>query len=164
MYNVTPPGAVTPLVEHLPGVAAGAAFTQAAIGTVFPTIGPGFVAAAIFFFAFTCLMAYYYIAETTMVYLRESLGLPLKSLFLKIIFLCIVFFGSIQTANIMWGLGDIGFGAMCYLNLIIIVLLSRPAMKVLKDYERQKKSGIDPVFDPRNCGIENADFWIDRHK
>lgn len=164
MYNVIVSGAAAPLVEYLPGVAAGAAYTQAAVGTVFPDIGPGFVAIAIFFFAFTCLMAYYYIAETTLVYLQEKLGLPGKPWFLKIVFLIIVFFGSIQTANIMWGLGDIGFGAMCYLNLVVIVLLTKPATKVLQDYERQKKAGKDPVFDPNNCGIDNADFWIDHNR
>lgn len=67
----------------------------------------------------------------------------------------------------MWGLGDIGFGSMCYLNFIAIVLLSKPALRALKDYDRQKKAGLDPIFDPRVAGVENADFWIeyaDQHK
>ena len=29
----------------------------------------------------------------------------------------------------------------------------------LRDYERQKKQGLDPVFDPKALGIKNADFW-----
>lgn len=161
MYNVVPPGSVTPLVQNLPGVVAGAAFTQAAIGTVFPYLGPSFLAIAIFFFAFTCLMAYYYIAETTMVYLADKLHFPAQALILKLVFLCVVFYGCLEKANVMWGLGDIGFGSMCYLNLIVILLLTQPATRVLKDYERQKKAGLDPVFDPRECGIENAEYWVD---
>lgn len=161
MYNVIPPGPSSPLVEFLPGVAAGAAYTQHAIGTVFPELGPGFLAVAIFFFAFTCLMAYYYIAETTMVYLAEKLRFPAQALILKLVFLSVVLYGCLATANVMWGLGDIGFGSMCYLNLIVIVLLTKPANKVLRDYERQKKAGLDPVFDPRECGIDNADHWIE---
>lgn len=163
MYNVMPPGAESALVEHLPGVKAGAAFTQSAIATVFPSIGAGFVALAVFFFAFTCLMAYYYIAETTMVYIGEKMRVPVSGLALKIVFLAVVLFGSVQTADIMWGLGDIGFGSMCYLNFIVIVLLTKPACRVLADYERQKKAGIDPVFNPRDCGIEHADFWMKDH-
>ena len=159
MYNVTPPGAETPLVEHLPGVAAGVAYTQSAITTVFPGIGAGFVAIAIFFFAFTCLMAYYYIAETTLVYIAENLKLRQHNLALKLTFLGVVLFGCLQKANIMWGLGDIGFGTMCYLNLIVIVLLTRPANKVLRDYEAQKKAGLDPVFDAEKCGIEGTYLW-----
>ena len=160
MYNVIPPGASAPLVEHVPGLVAGTAYTQAAVSTVFEGYGSGFVAVAIFLFAFTTLMAYYYIAETTLVYLDGKLRFPILKLALKIVFLMVVYMGSVQSVSLMWGLGDIGFGSMCYLNFIAIVLLSRPALKVLRDFDRQKKAGQDPIFDPRIAGVENADFWI----
>ena len=160
-YNVLPPGATSPLVEHVPGLVAGTAYTQAAVSTVFADYGSGFVAIAIFLFAFTTLMAYYYIAETTMVYLDSKLRYPILKVVLKIVFLVVVYLGSVQSVSLMWGLGDIGFGSMCYLNFVAIVLLSKPAIKVLKDYDRQKKAGLDPVFDPRVAGVDNADFWIE---
>ncbi len=160
-YNVLPPGATSPLVEHVPGLVAGTAYTQAAISTVFADYGSSFVAIAIFLFAFTTLMAYYYIAETTMVYLDSKLRYPILKVVLKIVFLVVVYLGSVQSVSLMWGLGDIGFGSMCYLNFVAIVLLSKPAIKVLKDYDRQKKAGLDPVFDPRVAGVDNADFWIE---
>ncbi|PJX20410.1 sodium:alanine symporter [Advenella sp. S44] len=161
MYNVIPPDAASPLVEHVPGLEAGTAYTQAAVSTVFANYGSGFVAIAIFLFAFTTLMAYYYIAETTMVYLDSKLRYPILKLLLKIVFLVVVYLGSVESVSLMWGLGDIGFGSMCYLNFVAIVLLSKPAIKVLKDYDRQKKAGVDPVFDPRIAGVDNADFWIE---
>jgi len=160
-YNVIPPGATSPLVEHVPGLVAGTAYTQAAVSTVFADYGSGFVAIAIFLFAFTTLMAYYYIAETTMVYLDSKLRYPILKLVLKIVFLVVVYLGSVQSVSLMWGLGDIGFGSMCYLNFVAIVLLSKPAIKVLRDYDRQKKADLDPVFDPRVAGVDNADFWIE---
>ena len=166
MYNIVGTDGKM-LVEHLPGVAAGTAFTQSAVSTVFSGFGASFVALAIFLFAFTCLVAYYYIAETTLVYLDNQLRFPVLKTVLKIVFLAVCFFGGIQSASVMWGLGDIGFGSMCYLNFIAIVLLSKPAFKTLKDYDEQKKRGLDPVFDPRVAGVENADFWIaysDKHR
>ena len=51
MYNVHPAGMETPLVENIPGVEAGSAYTQAALGTVFGDFGGAFVAVGIFFFA-----------------------------------------------------------------------------------------------------------------
>ena len=42
---------------------------------------------------------------------------------------------------------------------IFIVLLTRPANKVLRDYEAQKKAGLDPVFDAEKCGIEGTYLW-----
>lgn len=160
MYNVAGSDG-TMLVENLPGVAAGTAFTQAAVSTVFADFGPAFVAVAIFLFAWTCLLAYYYIAETTIVYLDDQLRYPFLKTALKLIFLAVCFFGSVQSAGMMWALGDIGFGSMCYLNFVAIVLLSRVAFKVLKDYDEQKKQGLDPIFDPRKVGIDNATFWVE---
>lgn len=156
-YNVTAPDG-TLLANHLPGVAAGTAFTQTAVSTIFADFGAGFVAIAIFLFAFTCLLAYYYIAETNLVYLTKKSNPTLKTV-LKVVFLIVCFFGGIQSAGMMWALGDIGFGAMCYLNFVAIVLLSKPAFKVLKDYDEQKKQGIDPVFDAKKVGVDGAKFW-----
>ncbi|MBD5023891.1 sodium:alanine symporter, partial [Xanthomonas citri pv. citri] len=56
------------IVHQLKGVEAGPGFTQAAIDSVLPGFGAGFVAIALFFFAFTTIMAYYYIAETNIAY------------------------------------------------------------------------------------------------
>ncbi|MEH8020817.1 alanine/glycine:cation symporter family protein [Rheinheimera metallidurans] len=159
MYNVYPDGASLALVEHIPGVAAGTAWTQLAVSTVFVNAGSTFISVAIFLFAFTTLMAYYYIAETTVVYLDRKLSYPVLKLVLKLVFLTVLFFGSVQPASLMWSLGDIGFGSMCYLNYIAIVLLSKPALLALRDYERQKKMGIDPVFNPRKAGVKNAELW-----
>lgn len=159
MYNVTTPEGVA-LVKNMPGIEAGTAFTQAAVSTVFSQYGSGFVAIAIFLFAFTCLIAYYYIAETTLVYLDNKLRYPILKYLLKLIFLIVCFSGSVQSVGMMWALGDIGFGSMCYLNFIAILLLSKTALKVLKDYDAQMKLGVNPIFDPRKAGVDNADFWI----
>ncbi len=37
-----------------------------------------------------------------------------------------------------------------------------PAYKALRDYERQKKDGLDPIFDPVALGIVGATFWETR--
>ncbi|MDO4636654.1 MAG: alanine/glycine:cation symporter family protein [Lautropia sp.] len=158
-FNVVEHGSAGFIVENLPGVPAGAAFTQYAISTVFPNFGSGFVSVAIFFFAFTCLMAYYYIAETTLVYLADRVNIKAPVFCLKILFLAVVAFGCVQTADVMWGLGDIGFGSMCYLNLLVIVFLTKPVLRLLKDYERQKDLGLDPVFNPKSCEVKGAVFW-----
>jgi AGCS family alanine or glycine:cation symporter len=48
---------------------------------------------------------------------------------------------------------------MAWFNIIAIILLQKPALLALKDYEKQKKQGKDPVFDPRDIGVENAHIW-----
>ena len=48
---------------------------------------------------------------------------------------------------------------MAWLNILGILVLQQPAFKALRDYERQKKQGKDPVFDPVALGIVGATFW-----
>lgn len=77
---------------------------------------------------------------------------------LKLILLVMIFYGSVQTDEIVWALGDLGMGSMAWLNLIAILFMTKTALKVLRDYEEQKKEGRDPVFDPKKLGIKNAHF------
>jgi alanine or glycine:cation symporter, AGCS family len=157
-YNVANPAGGFH-VENIPGVGAGAQFTQQAIGHHFPAMGAPFVAIALFFFAFTTLMAYYYIAETNLSYLNKR-GLQAWKLgALRTLMLLATFYGSVKTAEAAWVLGDIGVGVMAWLNIIAIFLLQKPALKALKDYQRQRKQGLEPRFDAAACGIKGADEW-----
>ncbi|NQD68837.1 sodium:alanine symporter, partial [Bacillus haikouensis] len=50
------------------------------------------------------------------------------------------------------------------LNLIAILILAKPALRALKDYEEQKKQGLDPVFNSTKLGIKNAEYWEQEYK
>ncbi|WP_260285616.1 alanine/glycine:cation symporter family protein [Peribacillus aracenensis] len=147
------------IVNNLGDVTPGPGYTQAAIDSVIPGLGAGFVAIALFFFAFTTIMAYYYIAETNIAYLIRKRNSKWAMLALKLIILAASFYGTIRTAELAWALGDAGLGIMVWLNVIAILILAKPALITLKDYEKQKKAGVDPVFNPKALGIKNADFW-----
>lgn len=158
MYNTQAPDK-TYIVNNLGEVEPGPAYTQAAIDTVLPGFGSGFVAVALFFFAFTTIMAYYYIAETNIAYLMRGRDSRLAMLVLKFVIIAATFYGSVKTAAAAWALGDVGLGLMVWLNVIAMIILVKPALITLKDYEQQKKQGLDPVFNPKALGIKNADFW-----
>ena len=155
------------IIQNAPGLIANSPdFTQSAVENVFPGVGKPFVAIALFFFSFTTLLAYYYIAETNVAYIRRSVKIPGLMTVLKIVLIAATFYGAIKTANLAWGLGDVGVGMMAWLNIVgivIIFFISKPAIKALKDYERQKKSGVTKyTFDPKELGIKNADFWEEK--
>ncbi|MCG6507082.1 alanine:cation symporter family protein, partial [Vibrio parahaemolyticus] len=65
-YNVHGGAEGAFLVQNLAAdiSANGPVFTQVAIESALPGVGKPFVAFALFFFAFTTILAYYYIAET----------------------------------------------------------------------------------------------------
>jgi AGCS family alanine or glycine:cation symporter len=157
-YNVVNPAGGF-LVENVPGLAIGSEYTQAAVNTHFPALGGGFVAISLLFFAFTTIMAYYYIAETNLSYLSTKGDNKWLVNGLRVMIMAATFYGSIKTAALAWTLGDIGVGMMAWLNIIAILLLRKPAFKAFKDYEQQRKAGLDPVFSPKKLGIKNTDEW-----
>ncbi|MGD6876455.1 alanine/glycine:cation symporter family protein [Bacillus infantis] len=163
MFNTVGEDGKTMIFNGLPGAEAGPAFTQAAVDSALPGFGAGFVAISLFFFAFTTIMAYYYIAETNMTYLMRNKDGRFMIFLLKIVLLGSTLYGAVNTAELAWALGDVGLGLMVWLNLIAILILAKPALIALKDYEAQKKQGLDPVFNSKKLGIKNAEYWEEEY-
>lgn len=142
------------------------AFTQIAVESVLVGFGSPFIAFALFFFAFTTILAYYFIAENNVTYIQRTFNIPSLTFFLKLAIMAAVFYGTIRDAELAWGLGDVGVGLMAWLNIIgilVIFFVAKPAITALKDYERQQKEGVEKfTFDPEKLGIKNADFWKNR--
>ncbi len=168
-YNVAGPEGGF-LIQNLPAnvIADSPAFTQTAVESVLPGFGKTSVAIALFFFAFTTMLSYYYIAETNFAYLRRFVKLPGAMFILKLVLMTSVFVGALREAGVAWALGDIGVGLMAWINIVgilIIYFMAAPAVKALRDYERQQKAGVDRyLFDPKSLGIKNAHFWEERFK
>jgi len=157
-YNViNPEGGF--LVENISGAEIGSEYTQNAVNSEFKSMGAGFVAFSLLFFAFTTIMAYYYIAETNLSYLDKK-GRKWRLWVLRFLILFASFYGTVKTAEAAWTLGDIGVGLMAWINVIAIILLSKPALKALKDYQIQRKQGSkEPVFKAEELGIKNTEVW-----
>jgi AGCS family alanine or glycine:cation symporter len=160
LYNVKNPAGGF-LVEKLVDIKEGPAFAQKAVETVLPSFGAGFVALALLFFAFTTIVAYYYMAETNLRYLlrKESKAYHALLQALRLGLVLAVVYGTVRSAETAWNLGDIGVGLMAWLNLIAILILQKPALLALKDYERQRKDKQALSFDPESLGISGAEFW-----
>ncbi|QXO16760.1 MULTISPECIES: alanine/glycine:cation symporter family protein [Vibrio] len=169
-YNVHGGAEGVFLVQNLAAdiSANGPVFTQTAIETALPGVGKPFVAFALFFFAFTTILAYYYIAETNIAYIRRTFKVDGLMFILKITIMAAVFYGTVKTANLAWAMGDIGVGLMAWLNIIgilIIFFLAKPTMAALKDYEDQQKQGVDEyIFNPVKLGIKNATYWEEKYQ
>ncbi|MCM3799455.1 alanine:cation symporter family protein [Caldibacillus thermoamylovorans] len=164
-YNVYESDQSTLIVNNIgDSVEVGTAYTQMAVDSQLPGFGSPFVAIALFFFAFTTIMAYYYIAESNVVYLFKGRNLKIPMMILKIAMIAATFYGTVRTSTLAWTLGDIGLGFMVWTNLIGLVFLYKPAIQALKDYEEQKKQGLDPEYNSTKLGVKNADFWEDGYK
>ncbi len=160
MYNVAGVQEGSFIVENLPGIAAGTGYTQAAIDTLLPGMGSAFIAVAIFFFAFTTIMSFGFYADCNVAFLfKNNKNLKGLQIAIKIVLILMIIFGSVRSSALAWNMADVGVGFMAWVNLIALILLYKPVIKILKDYEDQKKLGINPVFEPEKLGIKNADLW-----
>ena len=73
--------------------------------------------------------------------------------------MAMVFIGAQLNLALAWDLADIFMGLMASINIVVILLLSNIACKVLRDYEAQKKAGKNPVFKASSVGINNTECW-----
>ncbi|MDR0794665.1 MAG: alanine:cation symporter family protein [Tannerella sp.] len=135
--------------------------TQLAIDTTIPGLGSGFVAIALFCFAFTTIMSYYFQAESNVYFLfRKQKTASSMIHLLRICILLVTFFTSINAMSLAWDLADIGVGLMAWLNLIALIMLRKISLKVFSDFDTQYRSGIkDPIFRPDRLGIANTESW-----
>ena len=134
-------------------------FTQLAVDSIIPGFGGPFIAIALLFFAFTTIIAFYYMAETNVVYLMNNKNTKWPMTALKIIMLLSVFITCLRTSDAAWIMVDFGLGIMTWLNMIALVLLAKPALTAMKDYDLQIKTGKKLIFNPLKLGIKNATYW-----
>ena len=141
-------------VQGESGVLDGIPFVQKAISANVGNWGIHFITLSIFAFAFSSLIGNYYYAESNILFIKNNK----KLLFIfRITCLLAVFFGAQADFSMMWNIADITMGCMATVNILVILVLGNTAMKVLKDYEKQKKEGKNPVFKAKDVGIENTE-------
>ncbi len=105
--------------------------------------GSIFVSVAIFFFAFTSIIANYYYGETNIRFIRNS---DLAVRIYRLLVAAIVYAGAVVSLDLVWGFADITMALMTLCNLAAIIMLGKYAIRLLKDYQDQKREGKDPVY------------------
>ena len=123
----------------------GIAITQTALQSEVGSIGPIFVAIAIFLFAFSSIIGNYYYGEANIRFItsntRVMTAYRVCSAGLMVIF------GAVASFELVWNIVDFFMAFLTACNLVAIVLLGRYAFRLLDDYRSQKRRGIkEPTF------------------
>lgn len=125
----------------------GVELTQKALSAEVGVWGNHFLAIAIFFFAFSSVLGNYAYAEGNVAFIKGKRGV--LTVF-RLLVIGMVFFGAVAEVPLVWSLGDFSQALMAIINLASILLLSKIAFKVIRDYERQLRAGVKtPTFDRR---------------
>ncbi|MDY4013291.1 MAG: alanine/glycine:cation symporter family protein, partial [Campylobacter sp.] len=115
-----------------------------------------FVSVAIVLFAFTSIIGNHFYAEANFKFISTSK----RGLFVfRLLAMLMVFVGAQLSLKLAWDLADVFMGFMASVNIVAILLLSNIALRVLKDYQKQRKEGKNPVFKASDVGINNTEFW-----
>lgn len=138
----------------------GAPLVQASLATTFGAVGPYFITFALLLFAFTTLLGNLFYCEGCLNYIaNRKLGSVPMTVF-RFIACGLVFVGAQLSFDLVWDLADVLMGIMAIINLPVIVILGRTAMRALQDYMEQRRAGKNPVFKASSIGLkEKTDFW-----
>ena len=105
--------------------------------------GTGFVTVAIFFFAYTSIIANYYYGETNLRFIKNSSSLILVY---RLTVTGMVYWGAVAQLDIVWGFADLTMALMTICNLAALAVLGKYAVRCLKDYREQRARGEDPRY------------------
>lgn len=121
----------------LDGSIDGAPLTAAAFGSVFGSLGTGFVSIAIMLFAFSTLLGWSYYGERGIEYLFGLKAIPVY----KAVFIILIVVGCMAELDLVWDLSDTFNGLMSIPNLIAVTLLSGQVIEITRDYFKRRAEG-----------------------
>jgi len=129
---------------------------QAAMREYYGELGLHFTTLAVVLFAITSLIGNYYYAQANIKYLTKNGNIATA---FKVTAVAMIFVGAQMNLTIAWNIADITMAAMATINIAAIFMLSKVVIKAMKDYESQRKAGLNPEFDPESIGIANTTCW-----
>lgn len=138
----------------------GAPYIQAALRETLGEFGPIFITVAMILFAFTTLLGNLFYVDKCLFYIMGRVPNKTFMRVYHVIASLIVLLGAGLSADMLWNISDILMGGMTLINMPVIFILSKYALRALKDYEAQRREGIEPVFHVENIDLPHkVDYW-----
>ncbi len=138
----------------------GAAYVQAALSSTLGAFGPIFITFAMVLFAFTTLLGNLYYVDKCLIHIIGHSPSKIIWRCYYVIAALVIAVGAGLSADLLWNIADVTMGAMALINIPVIVFLGKYAVRALRDYERQRKEGKEPVFHAKDIGLPHeTDDW-----
>lgn len=158
--------------------AEGIQLTQTALSGQLGQWAIHFLTFAIFLFAFSSILGNYYYGEANIEHLTTS---RVAMRVYQVIVMVSVFIGAIAALDIVWTAANIFMAIMALINLFALLMLSPLVFNLLKNYQQQRRQGLEPVFHRSDLPtfkrintdidawdgtdeVTTAKFWQDRGK
>ncbi|MEO1252684.1 MAG: alanine/glycine:cation symporter family protein [Pseudomonadota bacterium] len=143
-------------VDYTDASVDGVILTQTALAAHVGAWADEFVATALLLFVFSSIMYNYFLGENALDFFTHE-----NSLFFtvfRIFTIGFIIIGSNLNLGAAFSFADVTMGTLALVNLFAVALLFPIGLRVMRDFEAQRKAGLKPVFDPDDF----ADLDIDR--
>ncbi len=143
----------------------GLVLTQNALAAVVGDWGRTFISVALALFVFTSILYNYYLGENNLRFLLGDKRAAVMTY--RGLVLLLILWGAVQNLGTVFAFADITMTLLAFVNLIALALLFNVGMRLLRDYDRQRKAGIKtPIFDSSQFADLDLDLqaWPHREK
>jgi len=138
----------------------GALYVQKSLQASLGDIGPVFITISMILFAFTTLLGNLYYVDRSIIHLNKKVPERKYMVIYYIVASIVIFVGALLDSKLLWDIADITMGLMTIINVPVILILGKYALRTLKDYEMQIKDGKEPVFYAKNIDLPHkTDYW-----
>lgn len=136
----------------------GVALTQASLATHLGEWGRVFVSIALLLFGFSTILYNYYLGENSVSYVTHSGNNDFVMNAFRVITICLCCVGAMLDLGTVFAFADLTMGLLALVNLIALAMLFKPAKRVMKHYENQRKMGVTtPTFVAEDFSDLNLD-------
>ncbi len=123
----------------------GVALTQAALADHVGEWGRSFVSIALLLFGFSTILYNYYLGENSLNFLSRQNGLLFNAFRIAVIGLCA--WGATTNLGTVFAFADVTMGFLALANLIALILLIKPGLRFMRDFDEQLGAGVKrPTF------------------
>ena len=117
------------------GTLTGITLTQKSFEAALGYSGNIFIAVALFFFAFSTIIGWYFFGEANIKYLFGKKAINIY----RVLVMISIFIGSTQKVDLVWELADLFNGLMVIPNLIALLLLNKLVLETSDEYDKIHK-------------------------
>ena len=124
----------------------GVALTQTALADHVGDWGRSFVSVALLLFGFSTILYNYYLGENSINFFSTEN----QNLFngFRVAIIGLVCWGATTDLGTVFAFADVTMGLLALVNLIALICLFKPGLRVLRDFDKQIADGVEqPIFD-----------------
>ena len=138
----------------------GAPYVQESLKAVLGEFGPVFITIAMILFAFTTLLGNLYYVDKCLIYVLKKEPSKKFMTVYRVIASLVIFVGAGLSADLLWNIADITMGGMTIINMPVILILGKYAVRALDNYTKQLKQGKKPSFKASDIDLPHkVDYW-----